>query len=88
MSNGKLPNTGTMKPMPYKPGTGRAKTLPYTPGTGRTKTMPLPYKPPVDARDVFEKAFDAGAFNKRRIDVVGPGVMTEADFVRSRRGKK
>jgi len=58
MSNGKLPNTGTMKPMPYKPGTSRAKTMPYTPGTGRTKTLPLPYKPPIDARDVFEKAFD------------------------------
>ncbi len=71
-TNGKLPNTGGMKPMPYKPGTGRTIPIPnYKPGTGRA--VPMPYKPPVDARDIFEKAFDA------------TGPMSKALNVRSRR---
>lgn len=74
-NNGKLPNTGGMKPMPYKPGTGRTIPIPnYKPGTGRAVPMPYRPKPTVDARDVFEKTFDT----------VGP--MAQA--VINKRGKK
>lgn len=85
---------GAFPKMPYKPGTGTTKTMPYTPGTGGTaKTMP--YRPKkasspwmekpkqMNVRDDIESAI--GDFNRQRMDVFGPGVITEADFMRKRK---